>query len=114
MTIHTLVYSFPDEMAEQDRETFFSEMKAVILGSGLARRFEHRHHLPIPPDQYAPVFATSAIAQIEFPDLDAVVAAFALPELEGVIGRWQQRFPYKCVWVNHEPVLEPPTEASER
>ncbi len=105
MTIHTLVFSFSAEMTEQDREQCLSEMKSVMLDSGHAQRFAYRPHLPIPPDQYAPVFVASDIAQIEFADLNAIAAAFALPELEETIRRWQQKFPYKVVWVNHDPVL---------
>ena len=104
MVIHTLVFSFQPAMAEQDREEFFREISAVMLDGG-AQKFEHRPHLPLPADAHAPVFVASAVAQISFPDLDAVAAAFALPALREFMGRWQERFPYEVVWVNHEPAL---------
>jgi hypothetical protein len=104
MVIHTLVFSFPSAMTEQDREQFFGEVKAIMLDGG-AQKFEHRAHLPLPADARASVFVASAIAQISFPDLDAVAAASALPALGEFIGRWQARFPYQHVWANHEPAL---------
>ena len=104
MTIHTLVFSLSPDMTVQDREKFFAEMGSVMLNGG-AQKFEHRPHLPLPADAHAPVFVASAVAQVSFADLDAVAAAFALPALREFMGRWQERFPYKVVWVNHETML---------
>jgi hypothetical protein len=105
MVIHTLIYSFPSAMTEQDRKQFFSELEALMLDEGHASAFELRPHLRLPADQHAPVFAATDVAQIAFPDLDAVGAASALPALNEFIGRWQARFPYQLVWANHEPAL---------
>jgi hypothetical protein len=104
MTIHTLVLSLSPDMTVQDREKFFAEMESVMLNGG-ARKFEHRPHLPLPADDHAPVFKATDVVQISFADLDAVAAAFALPALREFMGTWQGRFPYKVVWVNHEPAL---------
>ena len=79
MITHTLIYSFPPAMTEQDRKQF--------------------------SDEHAPVFAATDVAQIAFADLDAVAAASALPALRDLIARWQARFSYKLVWANHEPAL---------
>ena len=105
MIIHTLVYSFPPAMPEQDREQFFREVKTIMLDSGLAQKVEHRPHLALPADEHAPVFVASVAMQVSFPDLDALAAASALPAMGEFMGRWQKRFPYKVVWVNHEPAL---------
>jgi hypothetical protein len=105
MVIHTLIFSFPSAMPEQDRKQFFEEIEALMLDEGHASKFEYRPHLPLPADQHSPVFAATDVAQIAFPDLDTVGAASALPALEQFIGRWQARFPYKLVWANHEPAL---------
>jgi hypothetical protein len=105
MITHTLIYSFPPAMTEQDRKQFFDEVGAIMLGEGNAGRFEHRPHLALPSDEYAPVFAATDLAHITFADLDAVAAASALPALHDLIARWQARFPYKVVWANHEPSL---------
>jgi hypothetical protein len=105
MITHTLIYSFPPAMTGQDRQQFFDEIGAIMLGEGNASKFERRPHLPLPADEHAPVFAATDIAQIAFADLDAVGAASALPALHELMGRWQARFPYKVVWANHEPAL---------
>jgi hypothetical protein len=104
MTIHTLIFSFPDNMTQQDQDEFFSEIAPVMLASG-AEKFEHRPHQGLPADEHAPVFIASAIAQIQYPDLDTIAAAFRDPALGEFMGKWQGRFPYKVVWANHEPVL---------
>jgi hypothetical protein len=103
MITHTLIYSFPPGLTDQDRRQFFDEIGAMMLGAGNASKFEHRPHLRLPADEQAPVFAATDVAQFDFADLDAVAAASALPALHEFIGRWQARFPYKLVWANHEP-----------
>ena len=95
MITHTLIYSFPPAMTDQDRGQFFDELGAIMLGAGQA-------HLSLPANEHAPVFAATDIAQIDFADLDAVAAASALPALYELIGTWQARFPYKLVWANHQ------------
>jgi hypothetical protein len=103
MITHTLIYSFPAAMGEQDREQFFDEIEALMRGDGHAIKFEHQPHLSLAADEYAPVFAATDVAEIVFADLDAVAAASALPALQEFVGRWQARFPYKLVWANYEP-----------
>jgi hypothetical protein len=104
MITHTLVFSFPVDMPAEDRDQFFSEIRQLMVDRGGAAKFEHHAHLPAAEDEHAPVFVASAIAQVQFSDLDQLAAASALPELETFIGRWQSRYPYKVVWVNHAPV----------
>jgi hypothetical protein len=104
MITHTLVFSFAAEMSTEERDRFFSEIRPLLVDRGGAVKFEHHAHLPAAEDAHAPVFVASAIAQVQFSDLDQLAAASALPELETLIGRWQSRYPYKVVWVNHAPV----------
>jgi hypothetical protein len=104
MITHTLVFSFPVEMPAEARHQFFSEIGQIMVDLGGAAEFVHHAHLPAAENEHAPVFVASAIAQVQFSDLDQLAAASALPELETFIGRWQSRYPYKVVWVNHAPV----------
>jgi hypothetical protein len=103
MITHTLVFSFPVEMSAEEQDQFFIEIRQLMVDQGGAARFEHHAHLPAAGDEYAPVFVASAIAQVQFSDLDQVDTASALPELQASIGRWQSRYPYKVVWANHAP-----------
>ena len=103
MITHTLIYSFPPAMTEQDRKQYFDEVGAILLGEGKASAFQHWAHQPLPGGDHAPVFTATDVAQFDFADLDAVAAASALPALREFIGRWQARFPFKVVFANHEP-----------
>lgn len=103
MITHTLIYSFPPAMTEQDRKQFFDEVGEMLTGEGKASRFQHWAHRPLPDDDHAPVFTATDVAQFDFADMDALAAASALPALREFVGRWQARFPYKLVWANHEP-----------
>jgi hypothetical protein len=105
MIIHTLIYSFPAEMPEQDCAQFFNELESLSQGDGGATNFSYQRHLATPNDEYAPVFAATDVAQIGFADLDAVQKMSALPALADFIARWQKRFPYRLVWANHESLL---------
>jgi hypothetical protein len=104
MIIHTLVFSFLPEMTGPDRDQFFDEMRLVVQESGLAQGFEHWDHVSLPPmDDHSPVFISSAIAEITLPDLNSVGALGSAKTLQEFLGRWQGKYPYKVVWVNHEP-----------
>jgi hypothetical protein len=102
MITHTLIYSFPAAMTEQDREQYFDEAGAMMLGEGKASEFRHWTHQPLPGDR-APVFTATDVAQVDFADRDALAAALALPALREFLVRWQTRFPYKVVFANYEP-----------
>lgn len=103
MITHTLIYSFPPAMTEQDRKQYFDEVSAIILGEGKASKFRHWAHQPLPGGDHAPVFTATDVAQFDFADLDAVAAASGLSALREFISRWQARFPFKVVFANHEP-----------
>ena len=103
MITHTLIYSFPPAMTEQDRKQYFDELGGMMLGEGKASKFQHWAHQPLPDGDHAPVFTATDVAQIDFADLDAVAAASALSALREFIRRWQARFPFKVVFANYEP-----------
>jgi hypothetical protein len=100
MIIHTIVFSFPVEMPAEEKDQFFKEIRQLMVDQGGASHFEHHAHLPAASDEHAPVFVASAIARMQFSDLDQLETASALPDLETFIGRWQSRYPYKVVWAN--------------
>jgi hypothetical protein len=101
--IHTLIYSFSPAMTAADHEEFFREVAGIMLGEGQAVTVEHRIHLPLPTDEHAPVFSATAVAQVTFPNLEALAETSALPSMRTFVGHWQTRFPYRVVWANHEP-----------
>ncbi|WP_438875018.1 hypothetical protein [Winogradskya humida] len=42
--------------------------------------------------------------QLRLTDLDALNASFTMPGVFELIERWQSRYPYKAIWVNHQPL----------
>jgi hypothetical protein len=101
MITHTLIYSFPPSMTEQDRKQYFDEARAMMLGTGKASRLEHWAHQPLPGGDHAPVFAATDVAEVDFDDMDAATAALTMPVLREFLDRWQARFPFKVVFANH-------------
>ncbi|MBC2876908.1 MULTISPECIES: hypothetical protein [Streptomyces] len=102
--IHTLVFSFSDTMPADQRDAFFAEMKTVVMGSKLAESIDHKPHLRLPDDDHAPVFVSSAIAEIRCKDLPTLRRLTAYGPLNDFRTRWQARYPYKVVWTNHAPL----------
>jgi hypothetical protein len=105
MVTHTLLFSFPEEMTEADRERFFREGSALILGSGLARSYEYKRHIPLASDaaREAPAeFTASAVALIKCASHEAMRELFAYPSLGEFVRSWQARFPYRVVTANTE------------
>jgi hypothetical protein len=104
MISHTMILSFDSAIPDADLDRYLKDMENLMMDSGHVQTFTARRHIRVPADDYAPVFAASAIVQLGLADLDALNAAFTLPGLEEFIGHWQSRFPYKVVWANHEPL----------
>lgn len=102
--VHTLVFSFPDAMPDDQRTQFFTEMSDVVMGSGLAQTIDHRPHLRLPDDDYAPVFVASAITEIRCQDLATLETLSGYPALGDFRSRWQAKYPYQVVWTNHQPL----------
>jgi hypothetical protein len=105
MVTHTLLFSFPEEMTEADREQFFREGADVVLGSGLAQSYRYERHVPLASGASAavpPAFATSWIARITCADFDAMRHLFASPRLGEFTRRWHGKFPYDVASANSE------------
>lgn len=105
MVMHTLIFSFPEQMSQADRDQFFREGSALVLGSRLAESYEHKRHIPVTSDAAAstsPVFAASGVARIRCASLEAMRELFAYPPLGEFVRRWQSRFPYQVVSANTE------------
>ncbi len=64
MILHTLVFSFGDQRTPEQRDEFLAQIKEICLGSGLTQHVATGVHKPAAEDQYAPVFVSSAIAQL--------------------------------------------------
>src|ERR1700691_4238795 len=100
MINHTMIVSFDSAIPDAELDQYLKDMESLMLDSGHVQAFTAQRNIRVPADDYAPVFAASAIVQLGFADLDALNAVFTLPGLEEFIGRWQSRFPYKVVWAN--------------
>ncbi|GAB3744480.1 hypothetical protein GCM10027598_79140 [Amycolatopsis oliviviridis] len=106
MLTHTLVFSFPDSMSGSDRERFFGELANIIGSSGIADSFVYRKHVPLAEESHAPVFVSSAIAEVRCADLGTLEKLSVHPPLGEFTQRWMTAFPYQVVWVNSEDEAE--------
>jgi hypothetical protein len=70
MILHTLIFSFGDRRTPEERDEFLAQIKEICLGSGLTQHVATGVHEPATEDQYAPVFVSSAIAQLRFSELE--------------------------------------------
>ncbi|WP_202237130.1 hypothetical protein [Actinacidiphila reveromycinica] len=104
MIQHTMIVSFTDPVPDADLDQFLSDMENVMRASGHLQSFSAQRHIRVPADDHSPVFVATAIVQFGLADVDALNAAFEVPGVEELIGRWQARHPYKVVWANHEPL----------
>jgi hypothetical protein len=105
MVTHTLIFSFPDDMTEADREQFFSEGSDLVLGSGLAESYQYKRHIPLASNagtSASPVFTASVVTQIRCASLDVMRRLFAYQPLGDFTRRWHEKFPYNVVSVNTE------------
>jgi hypothetical protein len=102
MVNHTLIFAFPPEMSDVDRNRFFREGSALALDSGLVESYEYRHAVPLTSEVAAPDFAASAMARVRFSDLESMRKYFAHEPLREFVQRWRARFPYRVVAVNTE------------
>ncbi|MEU6994952.1 MULTISPECIES: hypothetical protein [unclassified Streptomyces] len=104
MIQHTMIVSFDNSIPESDLDAYLKDVENLMLGSGHVQAFSAGRHIRVPGDDHAPVFISTAVVQLGLADIDALNATFAMPEAVGLIRRWQARYPYKAVWVNHEPL----------
>jgi hypothetical protein len=106
MVTHTILFSFPDEMSEADRDEFFREGIEMALESGLVLSYEHRPSIPL-PTHVEPAFVPSAIAQMRYADLESLRKYLQHPPVAEFVRRWRERFPYRAVSVNTEDLPSP-------
>lgn len=97
-----MIISFNQPIPDAELDQYLKDIEHLMLGSGHVQTFSARRHLLVPADDHSPVFIPSAIVQLGVADLDALNAVFTVPGAEELIQRWQSRYPYKVVWINHE------------
>jgi hypothetical protein len=103
MIVHTLVFSFGDGRSEAEQDEFTAAIRDISLKSGLCTRVEIRRHKAVASDAHAPVFVSSAVAQLLCPSLEAVEELSGSAALVSFIRSEQQRSPYRVVWANTDP-----------
>lgn len=99
MVTHTILFAFPDEMTQADRDEFFAEGTAMALDSGLVESYQYKQAIPL-ETHVQPVFVPSAMSQIRYADIDAMQAYLRHPAVKAFVRRWQSRFSYQAVSVN--------------
>lgn len=104
MIHHTMIVAFDNPIPASELDQYLKEFEELVMGSGLVESFAAQHHIRVPGDDHAPVAIASAILQLRLADLDALNASFTMPGALDLITRWQSRYPYKAIWVNHEPL----------
>ncbi|MFF1651670.1 hypothetical protein [Streptomyces sp. NPDC058240] len=101
--VRTIV-AFDNPIPTSELDQYLKEFEELVMGSGLVESFAARHHIRAQGDDHAPVAIASAILQLRLADLDALNATFTMPGAVDLIKRWQGRYPYKAIWVNHDPL----------
>lgn len=101
MVTHTILFAFPDEMSQADRDEFFREGTAMALDSGLVLSYAHQASIPL-PTHVQPAFVPSAMAQIRHADLESLQKYLVHPPVGEFVQRWRARFDYRAVSVNTE------------
>jgi hypothetical protein len=92
-------------MPDDKRAEFFAEMAEICQTSGLVEAVDHKPHISMPDDAYAPVFRASAVAELRFQDKDHLQKMNEYQPLADFRTKWQALYPYKVVWVNHDPLF---------
>lgn len=103
MLSHTMIISFDSPIPDDELDRYLADIETLMRGGRQIESFQARRHIRVPADDHSPVFAATAVVQIGVADLAALNAMFETPGVEDLIERWQAKFPYKVVWVNHEP-----------
>jgi hypothetical protein len=104
LILHTLVFSFGDRRTPEERDEFLAQIKEICLGSGLTQHVATGVHKPATEDQYAPVFVSSAIAQLLCENMETLGQLSAYEPLVTFEQGQQKLKPYGVVWVNSDPL----------
>lgn len=107
MVTHTLVVSFPDHMSQADRDRFFADGAAVVLGTGFAQSYRHWPSVSLTSAVDQSAFVASALVQIRCAGIESARQLFAHPSLAEYAKRWRSRFPFQVVAVNTTDQGEP-------
>ncbi|GGZ97219.1 Dabb family protein [Streptomyces echinoruber] len=102
MIVHTLIYRFPDDVAEEQRAEFFDAMRQLVLKTGLIKGFDHKPHLWLPADDRARGMTAASIAQFTCDDLDSLQKFSELPEVYDFVTDWKRRLRFEAAYANHE------------
>jgi hypothetical protein len=90
--------------SQGERDEFLARIKEICLGSGLTQHVATGVHIPAAEDQYAPVFVSSAIAQLLCEDMETLGQLSAYEPLTTFEQEQQRTKPYGVVWVNSNPL----------
>ena len=101
MVTHTILFSFPPEMSQADRDEFFREGTQMALDSGFVESYVHKWSIPLSTN-VEPAFVPSAMAQIRYLDLESMRKYLLHPPVIEFVRKWRERFPYRAVSVNTE------------
>ncbi len=104
MILHTLVFSFADHRTPEERDQFLAQIKKICLGLGLTQHVATGVHKLAAEDQYAPVFVSSAIAQLLCADMETLGQLSVYEPLVTFEREQQKLKPYGVVWVNSDPL----------
>ncbi|GAA2580138.1 hypothetical protein GCM10010435_66820 [Winogradskya consettensis] len=99
-----MIVAFDNPIPGDELDRYLKELEELVMNSGLIDSFAAQHHIRVPGDDHAPLAVASAIVQLRLTDLDALNASFSMPGVFDLIERWQNRYPYKAIWVNHQPL----------
>jgi hypothetical protein len=105
MINHTMIVSFDEPLPAAELDQYLTDIKRVLLDTGLVQSVATGRHIPIPGEEAIPALIATAIVQVALPDIDALAKAFATPGIGEIIDHWQYRYPYKVGWANHEPLV---------
>jgi aromatase len=104
MIVHTMLYRFPEKVAEEERDEFLSVIRDMALRTGLVRGFDHKSHQALPADAQASNPSSEVIVQFSCDSLDALRQFSELPALHGLMGQWKTKLQFETVFLNHEPL----------
>ncbi|CAM4106978.1 aromatase/cyclase [Nocardia ninae] len=105
MIIHTIIYRFANSVSEQDRDQFFTGLRALAESSDLIEQFGHGPHIRLPVDDGAQGVTADAIAQFSCRTIADLRTFSELPHVHGFISQWRSKITYDAAYANHEDLL---------
>jgi hypothetical protein len=102
MIVHTLLYRFPETASEDDIDSFFAEMRELVLGTGLIDGFDLRPHLLLGADKGARGMTAQWIVQFTCADLADLDRFSQLPAVFDFVTDWKSRLKFEAAYANHE------------